>query len=144
MQSVETAEEKVSARLYELAYLVSPHVSEEKLNETVGRVKGLFEKNGIIVSFEDFPKFRQLAYALVKPLGGKNEKYTNAYFGWMKFEATSEALSSVKMALEKDLDIVRFLIVKVGRDQKTSMRAPLWRRDAPKRETVKTLSLIHI
>jgi ribosomal protein S6 len=138
MQSTDTREEKEAARLYELAYLVSPTVSEDKLNEVVGRIKAVFEKQGIFVTFEEFPKFRQLAYTLIKPLGGKNEKYANAYFGWMKFETAGASLTGVKVSLEKEADIIRFLLVKVGRDQKTSMRAPLWRRDAPKRETVKT------
>lgn len=140
MQTTEATEEKVLARLYELAYLISPHVSEEKLTEAVGRIKSVFEKQGIFIVFEEFPKFRPLAYTLIKPLGGKNEKYTNAYFGWMKFETPGASLAEVTTALEKDADIVRFLLVKVGRDQKTSMRAPLWRRDAPKRETVKAES----
>lgn len=131
------AEEKIPTKAYELAYLVSPNVSEEKLGEVVIRLKNILETQGVFVTFDEFPKFRQLAYVLEKPLSGKNEKYTSAYFGWMRFEANASAPIEIKAGFDKDADVVRFLIVKIDRDYKTSVHTPPRRREMPKRDVAK-------
>ncbi len=136
MQSESVTEEKIPGKVYEVAYLVSPNIPEEKVGEVVSRIKGVLEKSGSFVLFDEFPRFKQLAYTLVKPLGGKNEKYSTAFFGWIKFEGSTSALVSLEADLIRDTDIVRFLIVKTERERKISARAPTWRREAPKREAV--------
>ncbi len=137
MESQTNAEEKISKQLYELAYLISSHVPEDKISEVVARIKGVFEKRGMFVVFEEFPRFRQLAYMLVKPLGGKNEKYANAYFGFMRFEAVAADVVELTAIFKKDLDIVRFLVVKSGPERKSVVRPTTWRRDTIKRDSPK-------
>lgn len=136
MSQEAVAAEKVAQKVYEVAYLVSPIVPEEKVGEVVGRIKSVLEKQGAFVLSDEFPRFKQLAYTLVKPLGGKNEKYATAFFGWIKFEGNTSVPVILQTALERDTDIVRFLVIKTERERKTSTRAPLWRRETPKREAV--------
>ena len=133
------AEEKAPGQVYEVAYLVSSNVPEEKVGDVVSRVKTALEKQGAFVLADEFPRFRQLAYTLIKPLGGKNEKHTNAYFGWVKFEVASGNISNIKDDIESDADIVRFLIIKTTRERKTSVRPQMWRHEAPKREVISTI-----
>ena len=128
--------EKAVGKVYEVAYLVSPIMPEEKVGEVVSRIKAVLEKQSAFVLSEEFPRLKQLAYTLVKSLGGKNEKYTSAFFGWIKFDGSILKLNEVSAALEHDGDIVRFLIVKTDRERKVFVRAPLWRRDTPKRDAV--------
>jgi len=130
-------QDKKPERAYELAYSVSSRVSEDKLGDVVMRLKNILEKQGVFVTFDEFPRFRQLAYALTKSLGGKNEKYSNAYFGWMRFETNATALAEINAGFERDADIVRFLIVKTDRDYKTSIHTPPRRREMPKRDAIK-------
>ena len=133
MTETETAE-KTAGKVYEVAYLVSPNVGEEKVGEVVSRVKASLEKGGAFVIADEYPRFRPLAYTLVKPLGGKNEKYTTAFFGWVKFEGPVSVLETLKADLDRDADIVRFLIVKTDREIKVTNRAPMYRRESVKRE----------
>src|SRR6185503_4255804 len=137
MTEERSAEEKAPQRAYELAYLVSPNTAEDKVAETVSSLKTLIEKRGAFVLSDEFPKFRQLAYTLIKPLGGKNEKYTNAYFGWIKFEAGADSLAALKADLEHEQILVRFLLVKVDRESKFPSKPAFWRKESPKRETPK-------
>ncbi len=130
----EDTEEGSRPRLYEVAYLVSPTIPEDKVGEVVARIRECIEKQGALVMFDEFPRFRQLAYTMVKPTGGKNEKYENAYFGWVKFESTAEAIGSIKDSLTADHDLIRFLIAKASKERKVTMRAPVWRRESPKAE----------
>ena len=130
-------EEKGPPRAYELAYLVSPNVPEDKVAEVVSRIKAVLEKQGVFILSDEFPKFRQLAYTLVKPLGGRNEKYTNAYFGWVKFEVFAANLEAIKTDIEREAQLVRFLIVKTEKESKFAAKAGFWRKDTVKRETPK-------
>ncbi len=130
-------EDKAPVRVYELAFLVSPTISEEKVAEQATRIRAIVEKKGAYILSEEFPKFRQLSYVLTKPLGGKNEKYSSAYFGWVKFESGSDTLADIKTDVEHEGGIVRFLIVKTDREAKFPAKPAFWRKDAPKRETQK-------
>lgn len=129
----QNSEEKALNRVYELAYLVSPNIAEDKLAEQVSSIKALLEKHGAFVISEEYPKFRQLAYNMVKPMGGKNEKYSNAYFGWVKFEVSVEGALSIKDELKKMSQLVRLLIVKTERETKYPAKTAFW-KDMPKRE----------
>ena len=130
-------EEKGPSRAYELAYLISPNVPEDKVAEVVSRIKAALEKQGVFILSDEFPKFRQLSYTLVKPLGGKNEKYTSAYLGWVKFEAAASTLEAIKTEIEGETQLIRFLIVKTEKEGKFSNKPAFWRKDAPKREAPK-------
>ena len=134
MTTEQVVDEKVPARVYEVAYLVSPNVPEEKVAEVVGRLKAVLEKQNAFILSDEFPKFRQLAYTLVKPLGGKNEKYPSAYFGWIKFEVSASVLEEIQRAFERDSELVRFLIVKVDKDSKIKSKPVFWRKDTIKRD----------
>lgn len=131
-------QEKPITHVYEVGYLVAPTISEDKVSEVVTAIKTLLETHGCFVISDEFPKFRQLAYALTKPLGGKNEKYTSAYFGWIKFEATASALSLFRAELEREMRLVRFLIVKTEREVRVSTRTFFKPRSPVKREPIKT------
>src|ERR1043165_9866699 len=104
------AAEKLPSRVYELAYLISPTIGEDKIAESVSRIKALLEKHGAFVLSDEFPRFRQLSYTLVKPIGGKNEKYASAYFGWVKFETEGKKLEELEADLARESHIVRFLL----------------------------------
>lgn len=115
MQTLMT-DEKKETRVYEVGYLLTPHLPEEKVGETVTHIKSILEKEGVFFIADEFPKLRVLAYTIEKPIAGKREKYQNAYFGWIKFEATGEAAVAIKKALSNERAIIRFLIIKTIRE----------------------------
>jgi len=115
---METSEvkNKEEGQVYEVGYLIVPAVLQEKIAAEMSVIKdGIGGEGGVFIS-EDFPKLRQLTYTMRKAVLGRYQKYNTAYFGWVKFEAAPEAIDTIKKVLEKNDNILRFLIIKTVRE----------------------------
>lgn len=100
-------------RLYEISYLVSPALAEDKAGAALLPLKDLLAGKNAAVSAEEAPKFRRLAYPIrTASVGGKKQVFDSASFGWIRFEAEAEMIGEAKKLLASSPDIVRFLIVK--------------------------------
>jgi ribosomal protein S6 len=102
--------------VYEVGFHIVPTVAEENLMAEVAALRTGFESLGGIFISEDFPKSRPLAYTISKKVGGTRAKYDRAYFGWIKFEMTSEKLPEFKKALDLNNNILRYLLVHTTRE----------------------------
>jgi ribosomal protein S6 len=113
----ETAlEEKGEATVYETGFIIDPALSDEDVTAVVTAFKSaITEKGGGIIS-EEAPKRRELAYTIIKSILGKNKRYSAGFFGWVKYETLPSTASAIKIYLESDLKIVRFLTVKTVRE----------------------------
>lgn len=95
-------------KTYEIGYLLTPLIPEDKLNENVSVIRKFIEdKHGLILS-EGRPKTQKLAYSI--------KKFDSAYFGWIKFIANSEIIDDVSASFEKNGNILRFLVVKPAKE----------------------------
>ncbi len=103
-------------QVYELGFHIVPTIAEEKVANVFADIKSLLEKNGAVFISEEYPKMRPLAYTMFKNEAGKNEKFNFAYFGWVKFDLGKEAIVEVKEKLEKNKEILRFLVLKTVRE----------------------------
>lgn len=102
-----------SLRLYEISYLVSPALAEDKAVVALLPLKDLLAGKNVVVSAEEAPKFRRLAYPIrTASVGGKKQVFDSASFGWIRFEAETETIGKAKKLLASSPDIVRFLIIK--------------------------------
>ncbi len=100
-------------RLYEVAYLVSSALAEDKASTAILPVKDFLASKNVVVSAEELPKFRRLAYPIRVPApGGKKQTFDSASFGWIRFEAEADTIGEVKKLLVNIHDIIRFLITK--------------------------------
>jgi ribosomal protein S6 len=122
-------------QVYELGFHIVPTIAEEKVANVFGDIKSLLEKNGAVFISEEYPKMRPLAYAMLKNEAGKNEKFNFAYFGWVKYELPKEAAAEVKNKLEKNKEILRFLVIKTVREN-TLYGHKLPRKDNEKPEAI--------
>lgn len=87
-------------RIYEIGYLLSPLIPEERLDEEISVLRKIIEdKKGFILS-EARPKIQKLAYPI--------NKLESAYFGWIKFTADPSSLPEIKSP-----QIIRFLITEI-------------------------------
>ena len=111
----ETAE-KGEGKVYEVGYLIVPTVPEEKLAEEVVAIKSIIEKQGGTFISDDFPRRRVLAYEMPKVVEGKKHKFKEGFFGWVKFEVSSDSLSEIKKALETNDHVLRFLLINTVRE----------------------------
>lgn len=103
-------------RVYEFSYLLVPSLREEDLDQqTTAMNKLITELGGSLIASDD-PQLIDLAYDMVKVLDNKNYKFSQGYFGWMKFELTPSRLAEVKVWLEKNVHIIRFLLITTTKD----------------------------
>jgi len=103
--------------VYELGYHLVPSLSEEDLALRVGELRKMIEEKGAPVFAEGDPELISLAYEITKHVAGSNQRFSDAHFGWMKFEVMPEELSGITDALDLDQAVIRHLLVKSDRDQ---------------------------
>ena len=103
-------------RLYEISYLISPALAEDKTPAALLPLKDLLAGKNVVVSAEESPKLRHLAYQIrIAAHGEKKQVFDSASFGWIRFEADADTILEVKKLLSSSSDIIRFLIVKVDK-----------------------------
>ena len=109
-------DEHTEPRVYELGYHLVPTLAEEQIPAASEAVRGMIERisNGILS--EDLPVFIDLAYTVVKTIDHKNKRFDEAYFGWIKFEASPAGIADLEEALKKDENVLRYLITKTIRE----------------------------
>lgn len=103
-------------KVYEVGYNIVPTVGDERIGEEVTAIKDIIEGEKGSVFAEEFPKYIDLAYPMVKVHHNKRTLYHSAYFGWMKFEATPEAAVAIEKKLKASEHILRFLLIKTVRE----------------------------
>jgi ribosomal protein S6 len=104
------------AAVYEVAFHIVPTVSPEKLPAEYDAIKAVLGGVGATIISEEAPKMRPLAYQMVKVIGPVHHKFDTAYFGWVKFDATTESVGEIKKALDASEKIIRHLIIKTVRE----------------------------
>lgn len=107
-------------KLYELGFHLVSTISEDKVAEKVDEIKAILAKNNAEIVKEGETKLMNLAYEVIKHVSGKNQKFTNSYFGWFKFNATAEAIKDIKKAVDSMEEILRSLIIKTVNDDEHS------------------------
>jgi ribosomal protein S6 len=128
-------EEDSLFQIYELSYLVNPTKSSEEAEKTISNIKSrILEKGGSLLT-EGKSKVIDLAYPMAKVISNKRHVYENAYFGWIKMELAREKLAAFKEMLEKESDIIRFLLIKTKKDvpqvKRRQIRKPLVTKEEP-------------
>ena len=102
--------------VYELGYHILPTVSEEGVQAEVNAITEVLK--GLKVEFvaEKLANRLDLAYTIEKKIDGANRRFESAYFGWVSFTLQASQIGAVKVAMDHDLNILRYLIVKTNRD----------------------------
>lgn len=131
--------ESTDSRIYEIGYLIVAGVVEHDVPREVTYLKDMLEKEGAVVISEEFPKFKPLAYPMKKHIAGAYQTFTNAYFGWIKFELQGEKIKRIETALKQNPNLLRFLLVKTVREHTiVGARPPKTDGPRPKREAPTT------
>jgi ribosomal protein S6 len=103
-------------RVYELGYLLASTITEENLPVVFGNLKELVSSLGGIAIADEMPKMIQLAYPMVKVVANVRNKFSTAYFGWVKFTMDSDKILELKKKLDLDPNFIRFLILKTVKE----------------------------
>jgi len=103
---------EAGGRVYELGYLLVPTIAEDEVGAMYGNLKELVANHSGAIISDDMPRMIPLAYEMLKVVQNVRSKFTNAYFGWLKFEMEAEQIGEMKKKLDLDPNVLRFLIIK--------------------------------
>ena len=134
---LESLADAQTARVYEAGYHISPLVQEENIEKIVAEIRSIVEKGGGSFIAEGAPVLMKLAYPMEGREGGKKHEFDRGYFGWLKFETTSEAADTLRDALTKHASIFRSMVFRTIREEtRARLKAPqlreVKRSDTPK------------
>ena len=111
-------------RVYELGFIIAPNTPEAEVPAFIESLKDTITKVGGSIVAEGNTEFIDLAYTMEKHIGSKKVKYSQGYFGWVKFQAAPESLEVLKKAFDSMTDLVRYLIVKTSLENTVLFKKP--------------------
>lgn len=130
-------EKEIQNRVYEAGYHIVPTVKEEDVEKVVGAIRGEIEKLGGSFIAEGAPSLVKLSYPMDKREGEKLVEYDRGYFGWLKFEASTESAAKLMAVLNGNKDILRSIVFKTLReDTRAKFKAPQL-REVKRTDTIK-------
>ena len=104
-------------KVYEIGMLINPDLSQQEAEKTVEKIKDILTKNSASVISEGEIVKIDLAYQIITKIASKNERFDEANFTWVKFEAEPSAVEEIKKAVDKiKKEVFRYLIVKTVAD----------------------------
>ena len=117
MPAVEASESNFDERnSYEFAFHVLPTVAEGEVSGVFDELKAHIAKVAEIIG-EERPERIDLVYPIVKPMEGKNRKFTSAYFGWVRFKLEADKLAALMEELANTSALLRHLLIKLTREE---------------------------
>lgn len=119
-------ETTVDSRVYEVSYIFDNRLDEsaalaksEALKQSIATLGGSFVS-------EETPYLRELAYEMIRVINNINVRFTEGYFGWIKFEMSADKVRDFDKTLKGDEEIVRYLVVKTVKENTVyTKRAPV-------------------
>ena len=108
--------EKTDNRVYELAYILVPTLSEQEAPAKFTTLQNLVEEKGGVAISHELPAMMDLAYEMNRIIDNKKTWFDTGYFGWTKFEAEPAAIAQIEAVLKRDETIIRYMIIKTVRE----------------------------
>ncbi len=137
VENTENVDSKMS--IYEVGYIMVPSIPEENLGGEVTAFKDSLGEMKVTFISDEYPKMIELAYEMSRSIANKKQKFSYGYFGWVKFECSTENARVIKDYLDKNEKLVRYLMIKTIRGNTMSTKRVYGKQDGPsKRRTVKT------
>lgn len=111
-------------RVYELGYLVMPSVDEGDLTAQRDALVALITRFKGIVIDEGQPVLIDLAYEMDKLINNKKHTFSQAYFGWIKFDVTPTEVEALNDEIEAVETLLRSILVKTVRENTLTSDQP--------------------
>lgn len=116
--------------VYEVGYHLMPTIDESDVLVHVAKIKSLIdEREGIVIS-EEMPKLITLAYDISKTVNTKKQKFSKAYFGWVKFEMDPTKVLDLKNKIESLPEVLRLLVIKTVKENTIHIpKIPMFKKE---------------
>lgn len=134
-EEVSSVDKEVRLGIYEVGYIMLPTIAEENLGGEVTSFKDTFLEKGAVFISDEYPKLIELAYEMSRSIANKKQKFSYGYFGWVKFECTTEQAKTIKNILDKNEKLVRYLMIKTVRENTISVKRFYNKQDGSKRRS---------
>jgi ribosomal protein S6 len=119
-------------KVYEISLNIVPTLTDDVVASEYANVKDTITKLGGSFIAEQAPRPINLAYTMNRVIANKNTKFTSAHFCWVKFEAPASAAVDLKKSLDRNENIIRFMIIKTVREN-TMAPKKIFRPDGARR-----------
>jgi ribosomal protein S6 len=131
-------ENDIVTRVYEAGYHIVPTVAEGDVEGIVAGIRSEIEKLGGNFIAEGAPSLTKLAYAMDKREGEKLVAYDRGYFGWIKFEGSTDSAAALTKSLATNPQVLRSIVFKTLReDTRAKFKAPQL-REVKRSDTIKS------
>ena len=121
--------------VYEIGYHLVPTVAEENVAAEVVKILGVLGNAEIIK--DEAPRKINFAYQIERAGAGRREKYTEGYFGFIKFAIDKEFVGGIEDAVRANKTILRYLLIQTTRDEVAPARRVVFASDRLEGETLK-------
>lgn len=102
--------------VYEASYLLLPSLAQEQVPAKAAALKSMLTSAGGAVISDEDPVLIDLAYPMTKVISTVRHKANSGYFGWVKFEISTDGIEKVKKAMDANDDVLRYLIIRTVRE----------------------------
>lgn len=119
-----TQAKKDMVPVYELGYHIVPTVQEDGVSAVVEKVRKALGEAELIS--EQTPTHMTVAYPIIRSVQGKNEKYTETYFGYTKFALNKSELQAFQETLRAIPEILRFIVISTVREDAPAPRRTIF------------------
>ena len=116
--------EETLKSVYELGFIIVPQTPEVGVPKEVDRLKSAISEVGGTFISEGIPDFIDLAYTMEKNIGSKKFKWSQGYFGWIKFDSAPESLEALKKVLDANKELIRYILVKTNVENTIVFKKP--------------------
>jgi ribosomal protein S6 len=129
-------EKEIRSSIYEVGYIMVPTIAEENLGGEVTTFKDMFQEHEAVFISDEYPKLIELAYEMSRSINNKKQKFSYGYFGWVKFECSTDQAKVIKDILDKNEKLVRYLMIRTVRENTMSVKRTYIKRDENRRRPV--------
>ena len=120
-----TEENETVTRVYEAGYHILPTIAEGDVDKVVAQIRSEIEKLGGSFIAEGAPSLMKLSFPMDKREGERHIAYDRGYFGWLKFEASTDSANKLMEVLKSNPSILRSIVYKTLReDTRAKFKAP--------------------
>ncbi len=134
----DTNERQEGVRVYELGFHFVPTLSEDQVEVQFSHLKSLIEKKGGTFIAEGTPEMIDLAYEISKTVKAEKKRYTEAYFGWVKFELNAEEIPAFEKDVKAFEPILRYLLITTTRENTLVAAKEVTSKKPATKETAET------
>src|SRR3989338_536591 len=123
--------------IYEVGFHLVPTIAEDTVGAAVENIRKLIGPDAEFIS-EGYPQKTQLSYQVERAAQGKREKYTESWFGWIKFAQQKDRIPALEAALNASREVLSSLIIETVREDiaPPKARAAVFTSDRLQGETI--------